>query len=617
MAGIELVFFLLAVAAVLRIAARRLGVPHPVLLALGGLLLALVPGLPRVEIDPDALFLIFVPPLLYWGARQLSLRDFRHELGAIMRLAIGMVFVSAVAVAVVAHALDPAFTWAAAFTLGAVVAPPDSVAALTVTRSLRGPRAIANILEGEGLLNDATALVMYRIAVAAAVTGMFSLKAAAPQVVLTGAGGIVIGLAIGVATQIAARLGMAVPVPVVANTFSLLTPFASYLAADLVGASGVLAVVATGIYAGRQVPRFIDPETRVQNDAMWSVVSFLLESLIFILIGLELPFVTRALASAPRDELIREAALITLCVIVVRFAWVWPSAYIFRYLTRRVFHRNAPPYPWRQVFFIGWSGMRGGESLVIALALPFTTASGAPFPAREKIVFITFVVIFVTLVVQGASAGPLLRRLHLCADGRAEDEEAHARLVAVEAGLRILDDRSVTEGPYPEVVRYLRQRHRQRARRWASREQRRFHGRAHEGGHVQAAVAPSHESGALDDKRSVEYRRLRSRMIRAEQHAVVSLRDQDVIGDDVMRRIQHDLDLESMLLATQEPVVEPVSEVPRAIEEKARQPARAPSDGPSATDAPSTSHLPSAADAPSATDGPSAAEKPPRSRRRR
>jgi len=570
MTGIELVLLLLAVSAVLRIVAPRIGVPHPVLLAVGGLLLAFVPRLPRVQIAPDALFLIFVPPLLYWGARTLSLRDFRQEISAILRLAVGMVLVSTVAVALVARALDPAFTWAAAFTLGAIVAPPDSIAAITVTRSLRGPRAITNILEGEGLLNDATALVTYRIAVAAAVTGAFSIQAALPQFLLAGGGGVAIGLAIGFASRWAARLGVSPSIPVVANTFSLLTPFASYLAADLVGASGVIAVVTTGIYAGRQIPRVVDPETRVQNEAMWNVVGFVLESLIFILIGLELPEVTRSLASVPLHTLLREGALIALCMILIRFAWVWPSAYIPRALGRRLLHRRTPYYPWRQVLFIGWAGMRGGDSLVIALALPFTTLSGAPFPAREQIVFITFVVIFVTLVLQGATVAPLLRRLRLRADGRAGDEEAHARLVAAEAGIRALDDTSVSSSPYPEVVRYLRQRHRQRARRWAAREQLRFHGRRHDGAHEHTVVAPSHDAGVLDDKRSREYRRLRSRMIQAEQRAVVTLRDQDVIGDDVLRRIQHDLDLESMLLQTREPVVEPVSEVPSAMDGRAR-----------------------------------------------
>jgi CPA1 family monovalent cation:H+ antiporter len=567
MAGIELILLLLAVSAVLRIAARRLGVPHPVLLAVGGLLIALLPGLPRVEIEPDALFLIFVPPLLYWGARELSFRDFRQEIGPILRLAIMMVLVTAAAVAVAARALDPAFTWVAAFALGAIVAPPDSVAALSVTRSLRAPRSISNILEGEGLLNDATALVTYRIAVAAAVSGTFSASDAVPAFLLSGAGGVVIGLAVGVVALMLARLTSTTPV--VANTFSLLTPFASFLAADLIGASGVVAAVATGIYVGRQVPRYLEPETRLQNEAMWSIATFLFESLIFILIGLELPVVAQALASEPLGELLREAGIITACVILVRFVWVWPSAYASRALGRHFFGFDVPYQSWKQVLFVGWAGMRGGESLVIALALPFTTGSGAPFPVREKIIFITFVVILVTLLLQGLTAGPLLRALRLEPDGRAEDEEAHARLVAVEAGLQALDAEEAANRDYPEVVRYLRQRHRQRARRWAAREQRRFRGRQHQGQHTHLETAPSHDAGELDDRRSAEYRRLRSMMIRGEQQAVVKLRDQDVIGDDVMRRILHDLDLEATLLGAPEPVMEPASEVSASIAKEA------------------------------------------------
>jgi CPA1 family monovalent cation:H+ antiporter len=264
--------------------------------------------------------------------------------------------------------------------------------------------------------------------------------------------------------------------------------------------------------------------------------------------------------------LLREAAVVTACAIVMRFAWVWPSTYVSSALGRWLLGSGEPWPSWRTVFFIGWAGMRGGDSLVIALALPFTTSTGAPFPAREQIVFITFVVIFATLVLHGVSLRPLLHRLRLRDDGRAEDEEAHARLVAVEEGLRVLDEDAVRDGPYPEVVRYLRQRHRQRARRWAAREEQRFGGRPHDGEERHMVAAPSHDAGALDERRAEAYRRLRTRMIEREQQAVVALRDQGVIGDDVMRRVQHDLDLEAMLLDAREPAVEPSSEVSAAID---------------------------------------------------
>jgi len=561
MAGLELVLLLLAVSAALQVIAGRLRVPYPTLLVVGGLLLALIPGLPRVEIEPDALFLIFVPPLLYWGARNFSFRDFQESLGPIVRLAVVMVLVSTVTVALVAHWIDPAFAWPAAFALGAIISPPDPIAVLSIMRSLGAPGPVANALEGEGLLNDATALVLYRMAVAAAVTGAFSAAHAALQFVFAGAVGVAVGLVLAWGIMhLRVLIGRQ---PIVQNTISLLTPFASYLAAELVGASGILSVVATGMFLARQADRFTSPETRLQNQAIWTMVTFLLESLIFILIGLELPHVTRALLSHPLGTLVREAAIVCACAVLVRLAWVWPSAYVIGAISRRFFKTREPPPPWQWVLFTGWAGMRGGDSLVIALALPFTTNSGAPFPARDQIVFITFAVIFVTLVAQGMTLRPLLHWLGMRPDERAEDEEAHARLAAAEAALAALEDPAVAKSSHPEVVRYLRQRHLQRARRWAAREGKQLHGRphAHEGEGDHVVAAPSHAAREVDESRVAEYRRLRGRMIQAEREALLSLRDRDVIGDDVLRRLQRDLDLETMLLESPDPVVDPIPEI--------------------------------------------------------
>jgi monovalent cation/hydrogen antiporter len=564
MTGLELILVLLAVAAVLRMVADRLRVPYAALLVVGGLLLALVPALPRVELSPDTLFLVFVPPLLYSGSRRFPLRDFRRQLGPIVRLAVLMVAVSTAAVAVVAHALDPAFTWAAAFTLGAIVSPPDPVAVLSIMRSLRVPQPIESILEGEGLFNDATALVIYRIAVGVAVTGAFSPGRAALQFLLGGAGGIAIGLAVAV---IVLRIHRWVrSVPVVENTVSLLTPFAAYLSAQSLGASGVLAVVAAGMYVGRAAARVVSPATAFQTEGMWTVVTFLLESLVFILVGLELPYVTRALQHYALATLVREAAIVSACVVLVRLAWVMPSTYIGRTLGRWLRGKDEPLPPWRWVLFVGWAGVRGGDSLVIALAVPAITASGAPFPARDQILFITFGVILVTLVLQGPTLAPLIRALALRADSHQEDEEAHARLVATEAALRSLDEPVIAGSSYPEVARYLQQRYRQRARRWAARESKQLEGRGHDFVQGHTIAAPSHEAGVLDERRIVEYRRLRSQSIDAERRAVIGLRDQGVIGDDVMRRIQRDLNLEAMLLDTREPVVEAPSDVPSSLD---------------------------------------------------
>lgn len=568
MAGLELILLLLAVSAALRLVAERLTVPYAAVLVVGGLLLALVPGLPRVMLPPDVLFLVFIPPLLYAGAIAFPLRDFRREIGPIVRLSVVMVLVSTAAVAVVAHSLHPSFTWAAAVTLGAIISPPDPVAVLSIMRSMRIPRGIVSILEGEGLLNDATALVTYRLAVAAAVTGAFSPSQAALQFLIGGAGGIAIGLLIGVIVARVHRVTRLVPV--VSNTVSLLTPFASYLLADLVGASGVLSVVATGLYVARTVPRILGAETRVQITGTWTVVTFLLESLVFILVGLELPYVARALDRFPLATLLREAAIVSLCVVLVRIAWVMPSTYIFRGFFRWLRGSREPLPPWRIVLFISWAGLRGGDSLVLALSLPLLTASGARFPARDEIVFITFCVIFITLVLQGPTLAPFARLLGIGADESEEAEDAHARLAAAEAGLRKLDEPAIAGSQYPEVVRYLQQRHRQRARRWAAREAEPHEGESEDVAHEHFTVAPSHEAAVIDEHRAAEYRRVRAAMLNAEQQAILDLRDRGVIADDVMRRIQRDLDLETMLLETSEPVIETVSEVPSAIDAASR-----------------------------------------------
>lgn len=568
MGALELILLLLAASAALRMLAARLAVPYAVLLVVGGLVVALIPGLPHPHLAPDVLFLVFVPPLIYAGAIAFPLRDFRRELGPILRLAVVMPLVSIGAVAVLAHRMDSAFTWPAAFTVGAIVSFPDPVAVLSVLRSLGVARPIEAILEGEGLLNDAVGIIAYRFAVAAAVTNAFSPKLALLQFVLGGAGGVAIGIAVG---YVAVRAHLLTRrVSVAQNTISLLTPFASYLAADFARTSGVLAVVATGMYASRTLAGVIEPESRLERRALWNVVTFLLESLVFILVGLELPIVIRSLHAYQIGTLLREAALVTVCVVVVRLVWVVPSAYAGLALERTLGHSRDEFPTLRQILFVAWTGLRGGDSVVIALALPVVTAAGAPFPAREQIVFIAFAVTFATLVVQGPTLAPLARWLRLQGDGReVEEEEVHARLAATEAGLAALASAAARDSVRPEVVRYLGQRHRQRARRWAAREAA-FNergGAVSELSHNHQTTAPSRDARAVDDARVAEYRRLRQEMLEAEQAALVDMRDRDEIPDDVMRRIQRDLDLEAMLLDTRQPVAAPLSELPAEVEE--------------------------------------------------
>jgi monovalent cation/hydrogen antiporter len=543
MQGVELVVLMLAVSAGLRLVARRLRVPHPVLLVLAGLALVFAPGLPRVEFEPDTLFLVFVPPLLYWGALTSSLRDFRANLWPIVRYGTLVVLLTIAAVAVVAHALTPEFTWAAAFTLGAIVSPPDPVAAIAVMRTIGARRALTTILEGEGLVNDATALVAYRLAVAAAVTGSFSPGRAAIGFILTGVGGVAVGLAVGwLVGEVRRRVSGA---PIVENTISLLTPFLAYLPAEWLGLSGVLSVVAVGLYLGRVGPRIVPAATRVQAESMWLMVQFILESLIFILVGLELPSILRALGAHQLSTLLGYGAAITLTVIGVRIVYTFAAASTLRRL-RRGDPRDEGSPSWRQAAFLGWAGMRGGDSLVIALAVPVATAAGHPFPARELIIFVTFTVILGTLVLQGTTLAPLIRWWDLTEGGEGDTEEAHARRVVAEAGLRRLQAEATRDGVDRPTARALEAQYRRRVQRWAARDRER-HGEDDEDHSRLAGI-----DGSRAEQLATAYRALRTAMIQDEREALVRLRDQGVIGDHVMRRVQRDLDLETILLESAE-----------------------------------------------------------------
>jgi monovalent cation/hydrogen antiporter len=537
MQGVELVVILLAVSAALRLVARRLRVPHPVLLVLAGLALVFVPGLPRVEFQPDTLFIVFVPPLLYWAALTSSLRDFRVQFWPIVRYGTLVVLLTITAVAVVAHALTQEFSWPAAFALGAIVSPPDPVAAIAVLRTIGAQRMLTTILEGEGLVNDATALVAYRVAIGAAVTGSFSPGRAAVGFIVTGTGGVAVGLAVGwLVGQVRRRVR---GVPVVENTISLLTPFFAYLPAEWLGLSGVLSVVAIGLYFSRQGPRIVQAVTRVQAESMWVMVQFILESLVFILVGLELPSVLRTLRTHPLGTLLLYGGLVTATVIGVRIVYTFVAASLIRRSRRRT--RDAGTPRWRQVAFLGWAGMRGGDSLVIALAVPVVTAVGEPFPARGLIIFITFAVILATLVLQGPTLAPLIRWWDLT-ERDSGTEEAHARRVMAEAGLQRLREEAKRDGVDHATVRFLEATYRRGVERWAARDRAR-HGQTDED-HARLADI----DGSRAERLATAYRALRAAMIQAEREALVRLRDQGVIGDDVLRRVQRDLDLETMLL---------------------------------------------------------------------
>lgn len=523
MHAIELILTLLGAAAASAVVADRLALPRPVFLVVGGAVLAMIPRLPRLEIDPQVLFLLFVPPLLYRGALQTSLRDFRIRLRPIAFLSVVMVIASMVAVAVVVHELIPGFPWPQSFALGAIIAPTDTVAALAVTRRLQAPRTVVTILQGEGLVNDATALIAYRAAVAAAVTGTFAPYALIPTFLMMGTGAVLMGLAVGwCIQQLRARLD---DVPVIQNTVSLLTPYVAYMPADHAGLSGVLSVVSAGMYLGWHSPQLLSPATRLQADAMWDMIVFVLEGLIFIIVGLELPAVLHTLHQDGILVLAAEASVVTATVVGVRLALSFPGLY-FIHALRKLLRISDIALGWRNVLVVGWAGMRGGESMVIALALPLVGARGAPFAQRELIIFLTFAVILVTLLVQGLSLTRLIRWLGLQEDETLAREEATARAAMARAVLdRLEAARSHSEVP-ADLLANLSELY--------------AYG-------LLAVQAPGGKKITPQDRAA--YLALRRELIKAQRRALIQSRNTDTIGDEVMRRLQRELDLQTAQLS--------------------------------------------------------------------
>jgi Na+/H+ antiporter len=516
----EIFVGLLLAVAVLALVARKLTIPYPILFVIGGLLLGLIPKLPKLRLDPELVFIFFLPPLLFPAALFTSWRDFRANLRPISLLAVGLVLFTTIVVAYLAHYFMD-LPLAAGFVLGAIVSPPDAIAATAIADRLRVPRRIVTILEGESLVNDATALVAYRFAVAAVVTGSFSLAHASAQFFIVGMGGILLGLAVGwLAEQFHKRVDDA-PIEI---TVSLLTPFVAYLAAERLGVSGVLAVVTAGLYLGLRIPELLTFKTRLQGGPVWEMVEFLLTGFVFILIGLQLPEVLRALSgnNIPMPRLFQYALLISLAVILIRILWVFPATYLPRLLFKRLC-RNDPHPPWQHVTVVAWTGMRGVVSLAAALALPLTLRDGSPFPGRDLILFLTFVVIVATLVLQGLSLPLLIRRLGIQDDYSMEKEERAARLKANQAALARLNEIVERDPAKADALQRLRVEYED-------------HIKQVEGAEPASAGTPLRLF-------SSEYERLSEEGLQIERGTIISLRNEDVISDEVLRRIQRDIDL--------------------------------------------------------------------------
>jgi Na+/H+ antiporter len=512
---------LVAVAALL-IAAGVVRVPYPILLVLGGLGLSFVPGIPEIQLAPDLVLIAVLPPLLYGAAFFTSLRDLRENAGAISLLAVGLVLTTMLAVAAVAHFFIPDLSWQGAFVLGALVSPTDPTAAAAIGERLGLPRRIVALVEGESLVNDGTALVAYKFAVAAVVTGSFSLAHAAGSFVLNVVGGIAIGLAIGfVIRQLRRRLDD----PPLEITISLLSGYFAYLPAQAAGVSGVLAAVTVGVYMGWHTPELTSAQTRLQGIAVWEILFFVLNALLFALIGLQLPAILDALSGRTTGTLIGYAALVTAAVIAARFLWVVPGTY----LTARFRRRTRPiQEPGKASILLSWSGMRGAVSLAAALALPLTTDAGDGFPNRALIIFLTFGVILGTLVLQGLTLPAVVKALGLEDEGLAEKEESKARLYAAEAALARLEELADEDWVREDTLERMRGLFGFRRERFRSR------------------FDPDSD-GAVED-RSIDFQRLMRELLGAEREAVFELRRSRRIDDAVMRRVVRDLDLEEARL---------------------------------------------------------------------
>lgn len=436
MENFKIIIFILAVLISLSAVVDKLKLPTPVFLVLVGLIIGFVPVLPDLVMDPDVVFLVFLPPLLYDAAFRTSWHDFKTNIRPISALGISLVFITTIAVALTAHYFIPTFTWPLAFLLGAIISPPDAAAATGIIKGLGLNKHVISILEGESLVNDASALIAYRYALAAGITGNFLFWQAGSQFLFVTGGGILIGLLVGyVLIVIHKKINN---YPIVETSLTLLTPFLSYLAAEQVHTSGILAVVSTGLLLSWRSQEIFSYQTRMRTRVVWDTLLFLLNGFIFILIGLQLPGILKQLTHYKLSSLILYGLIISVVTILVRMIWVFAGAYSFRFFNRgKKNHNDASD--WKNVLIVAWTGTRGVISMASALALPLTLYNGNAFPQRHLIIFVCFIVIFVTLVVQGFSLPLLIRLLRVKPSGNEDKEEKELQLYVVNSTLHFID----------------------------------------------------------------------------------------------------------------------------------------------------------------------------------
>ncbi len=520
--SVEIVLLLLLLfVAGFTLLARKLQTPYPIVLVLAGLALSLVPGIPRVTLNPDLVFLVVLPPLLFSAAWLTSWRDFVHNLVSISFLAFGLVGFTVLGVAGTAHVAFPGFDWRLGVVLGAVVATTDAIAATSIAKRVGLPQRVVDVLEGESLLNDATGLLALEFGLAIVVAGQTpTVTSGFLRLAYLIAAGIAVGLLIGAIIHWVEHHIDDGPIEI---TISIIVPYAAYLAAEFIHASGVLAVVACGLYLGRGSAHFFSPAVRIQANAVWSVFTFILNGFVFVSIGLQLPVVREGIRNYSFESLLLYGGLFSLLVIVLRLLWVFPGTALAYWIRRRVLHQNEPRPPARQIFVTGWTGMRGVIALAAALSLPERLEDGSPFPQRNLIIFLTFSVILVTLVLQGLTLPALIRALGLAGITGPNCEETEARRIMAEAALNQLNKISEEAEPdstalYDDLKEHYRRR-------------------------LSSLPFGEEDQDGSGAEAYAKFLAVSFELLRVERETAVNLRNSGRINDETLRQLLQELDL--------------------------------------------------------------------------
>jgi Na+/H+ antiporter len=520
MHNVSVVILLLAVVTALAQLTDKVRIPYPILLVLAGIGIGFTPWLPDISLDPEIVFLLFLPPVLYAAAWSTSWYEFKSAGRPISLLAIGCVLFTTTAVAAVAHYFIPGFGWPESFVLGAIISPPDAVAASAATKGLKLPKRLITILEGESLVNDATGLIAYRYAIAAAATGTFIFWLAAINFFYVAGVGILIGVAIGYIFYWIHRITP--DNPTTDTTFTLLAPYSAYLAAEYFHTSGVLSVVTCGLIMTWSSSEVFNHKTRLQANAVWDTMIFLLNGVIFIMIGLQLPTILKNLEEYSLSTLIGYGAIVSIATILIRIIWVYPGTYLPRWFSRRI-RTNEPRPAGSGVVIVAWSGMRGIVSLAAALALPLTVRGNVPFPHRDLIIFLTFSVIFSTLVIQGFTLRPLVKWLGI--KGGDNNEEKEARLKIASSVIEHIEENyslSLSE----EVLNQIKKKYEIRIQR----------------------MLRDPEQRILTEKQIEEFLRAQQELLTHERKMIIQMRNTGVVDDEVLHKIEYELDLEETRL---------------------------------------------------------------------